>query len=500
MNSRRSNLHNGSVALSHYEKKMLKKKLSLLRFWTGILLGLLIVLASNLHAFAWTTPINISHTTGRSKLPTVEVDENNHVHVIWQDNTLGNNDILYCLNDGGDWSTPVNLSNNPTDSENSNIIIDAAGHPHVVWEDWDLGEIFWTFYDGFSWSSPANISSTPGPSYCPRLAADDSGRVFVVWFDEWEQWDIYFSVYDGIAWSTPQNLTNDPVDSAFPDIAIDSKGCIHLVWMDYGNIDIYYSKYDGNSWSGPVNVSPLAGWAVDPKVIVDSQDRPHVVWEQRSGGFLGYYTFYDDSTWQEPMKISDFDPLRVPEIDFDSQDVLHAVWTTAGEVGGEAYWNHCAEGSWSLPYNLSNTPDEASGSPDIGVDSFDILHVTYVEFCGDNWEILYTQNNPTRVDSHVLEKVPRLFKLEQNYPNPFNSETTIHYCLSAGEPTHLSIIIYNLLGEKVTTLVNGKHISGEYLAKWNGKDKNGMTVSSGIYFYHLRAGNLTATRKMVLVH
>ena len=486
--------------MSDTEKKMLKKKLSLLRFWTGFLFGLMIVLASNLHALAWTTPINISNTTGRSKIPSLEVGDYNRVHVIWQDDTLGNNDILYCLNNGGDWSIPVNLSNDLTDSENSDMTIDAAGHAHVVWEDWDRGEVLWTFYDGVSWPSPINISNTPGHSYCPRLTADDSGRVFVVWFDIWEQSDIYFSVYDGNAWSTPQNLTDDPVDSAYPDIAFDSKGCVHLVWMDYGSYDIYYSKYDGNSWSNPVNISRLAGQSVDPKVIIDSQDRPHVVWEQRSGGYHGYYTFYDDSTWQEPMMISDFDPLRVPEIDFDSQTVLHAVWTTAGDVGGEAYWNFYAEGSWSVPYNLSNTPDQPSGTPDIGVDLLNILHVVYVEVYGDNWEILYTRRNPTGVDSHASEKVPQLFMLKQNYPNPFNSETMINYCLSVDEPTQLSIIIYNLLGEKVTTLVSGEHISGEYAAKWNGEDKNGIAVSSGIYFYHLQAGNLTATRKMVLLH
>jgi len=446
---------------------------------------------------AWTTPINISHTSGRSKYPSLKVDGFNHVHVVWEDNTLGNNDILYCLNDGDDWSTPVNLSNDPTDSEVSEIIIDANGHPHVVWEDWNLEEVFWSFYDGVSWASPVNISNSPGYSSSPRLAADDSGRVFVVWHELWGQADIYLSIYDGLAWSMPQNLTNDPVDSGYPDIAIDSNGCIHVVWMDYGSYDIYYLKYDENSWSDPANISHLEGQSVDPKVTIDSQDRPHVVWEQRSGGYHGYYTFCEDSIWQEPMEISDFNPLRIPEIDFDSQDVLHAVWTTAGDVGGEAYWNYYAVGSWSVPYNLSNTPNEASGSPDIGVDSFDIIHVAYVEFYGDNWEILYTQSHLTGIDSYASEKVPQLFKLEQNHPNPFNVQTCIEYQIPRASEVFLSV--YNVIGQRVRVLENDSQPAGRHRVIWNGQDEDGLEVVSGVYFARLQAGEFTFTKKMVLI-
>jgi hypothetical protein len=89
-------------------------------------------------------------------------------------------------------------------------------------------------------------------------------------------------------------------------------------------------------------------------------------------------------------------------------------------------------------------------------------------------------------------QLPFEYALDQNYPNPFNPVTTIQFSLEKTARTTLEI--YNVLGQKVATLVNGELNAGAYRYQWNG---SGM--ASGIYFYRLRSDNFVATKKMLLV-
>ena len=90
---------------------------------------------------------------------------------------------------------------------------------------------------------------------------------------------------------------------------------------------------------------------------------------------------------------------------------------------------------------------------------------------------------------------PENFYLEQNYPNPFNPVTMINYQLPMSNDVELSV--YNLLGQKVATLVSEKQKAGYHQVKWDASRTTGM--ASGIYLYRLRAGQYIDTRKMVLI-
>lgn len=88
-------------------------------------------------------------------------------------------------------------------------------------------------------------------------------------------------------------------------------------------------------------------------------------------------------------------------------------------------------------------------------------------------------------------------ELKGNHPNPFNPETTIRYSVSANEPVNIEI--YNVKGQLVKTLVNEIKSSGNHSAVWNGKDNNNNNVSSGVYFYKMKAGKFSSTKKMILM-
>ncbi|MFQ5638765.1 MAG: FlgD immunoglobulin-like domain containing protein [bacterium] len=109
--------------------------------------------------------------------------------------------------------------------------------------------------------------------------------------------------------------------------------------------------------------------------------------------------------------------------------------------------------------------------------------------------------------SNVITAViglPATFVLSQNFPNPFNPETRIQYELPAVVAQNQSSVrtvlsIYNLLGQKVRTLVDEEQAPGYYSVLWNGKDDTGRQAPSGIYLYRVRSGNHVDTKKMVLV-
>jgi hypothetical protein len=93
--------------------------------------------------------------------------------------------------------------------------------------------------------------------------------------------------------------------------------------------------------------------------------------------------------------------------------------------------------------------------------------------------------------------LPTTYDLAQNYPNPFNPTTTIEYQIPA--PVHVAVEIYNMLGEKVTTLVDEEQAAGYYRVEWNGKDSQQRSVSSGAYYCKMRAGGFARVKKMMLV-
>ena len=88
--------------------------------------------------------------------------------------------------------------------------------------------------------------------------------------------------------------------------------------------------------------------------------------------------------------------------------------------------------------------------------------------------------------------VPTKYKLHTNYPNPFNPTTTIKYDLP--EDTQVKLVIYNILGQKVATLVDGFKEAGYHQAIWQGNN-----LSSGLYFYQFQTKKFTQIKKMLLV-
>ena len=96
------------------------------------------------------------------------------------------------------------------------------------------------------------------------------------------------------------------------------------------------------------------------------------------------------------------------------------------------------------------------------------------------------------------ETAPVLGMLAQNYPNPFNPTTTISFNLV--EAGNVTLDVYNTKGQLVNTLVNNEvYTTGNHNVVWNGVDSRGKGLTSGVYFYKIKSGKFTSTKKMILL-
>ena len=93
---------------------------------------------------------------------------------------------------------------------------------------------------------------------------------------------------------------------------------------------------------------------------------------------------------------------------------------------------------------------------------------------------------------HDLKVLPPRYGIDQNYPNPFNPTSTIKYTLP--KESHITFIIYDILGREIATLVNETQEAGYKSVQFNASN-----LASGIYFYRLQAGAFTETKKLLLI-
>lgn len=145
------------------------------------------------------------------------------------------------------------------------------------------------------------------------------------------------------------------------------------------------------------------------------------------------------------------------------------------------------------------------------VDSYDQNPVWTYEEPGD-YTVTLTSSNAYNEDTEIKENyihvtegtsanediVPTTSQLIGNYPNPFNPTTTISFSVTQTSP-FVTLEIFNLKGQKVKQLVNETLPAGSHSVIWNGTNDSGKSVTSGIYFYKMKTGSYTYTRKMILM-
>jgi hypothetical protein len=434
------------------------------------------------------------------------------VHVVWFDYRDGNDEIYYkrSIDAGVSWGADVRLTNNTGSSWEPSVAVSGTT-VHVAWEDYRDGnrEIYYkrSTDAGVSWGADTRLTNNSSYSKYPSVTVSGS-VVHVVWQDNRDgNYEIYYkrSTDAGISWGADTRLTNNIDYSEFPSVAV-SGPVVHIVWHDYrdGETEIYYKRSidAGISWGTDIRLTNNPAYSSYPSVAV-SGTVVHVLWDDDRHGYDEiYYKHSTDAgvSWGADTRLTnDTNKSAFPSVAVSGLFV-HVVWWKQGG-NWEIYYKRSidAGNTWSSETQLTNY-FSLSSSPSVAV-SGSVVHVVWWDNRDWNREIYYKRDptgNPIGI-KNISSEIPS-YSLEQNYPNPFNPMTNVKFQiantplnpLSRGEM--ISLKVFDITGKEIETLVNEQLEPGTYETTFNAS-----TLTSGVYFYKLSAGDFSETKKMLLL-
>ncbi|MCI0693371.1 YCF48-related protein [candidate division KSB1 bacterium] len=401
------------------------------------------------------------------------------------------------MNNGLAYTNILSLAVNQTTG-----MIVAGTHCGGVFRSSDYG-------DNWEWAGLPSAQVT-------ALTVNPNGRFFagVARFALIEtQGDIYYAD-DGITWKkvTPDN-------DAYFSFAVNSAGHIYagtgfyqlcgiINICDYG--DIYRSTNNGGSWSR------VASKLDDFVYALAVAPSGRVFAGTGEGVYRSRNEFWDKLNPYNTRSLV-IDPLNSNIIldgtsggiwrSSDSGDSWTLVrsmpnnftWALVTQPTGEIFAGTEKSGVLkSTDAGMTWTPINM-GLTNMNVRSLAIHHTSGKIFVGTNGSGVFRHvETPTSVaETQSPNGAPEAFVLYTNTPNPFNPSTTIKYALS--QQIEVKLMIFDILGRHVRTLVEQRQQAGRYAAIWDGRNEQGQLVGSGTFLYQLRAGNFVQTRRMALV-
>jgi hypothetical protein len=424
---------------------------------------------------------NISNNPSRSFSPILDVDYNSNVHLLWSER-IGKithltvaTDLFYTIKKNGIFIQPVSIFRR-TDTAvsskglcglyiplNQKMKLDNENNVHILFTTGDT-IVFNIFRHLLKKDSTWIESSTiPFTQVYYDFLFDENNIIHLAMIHpakDIPQYDVnsifYSSSNDlGKTW-TKEVLVNRSGRLAAFDLEIlkDNAGIIHIVWGKDSNADgftdcVYHSiSTDGINWSKPdIFGQGLGNFCEDFHIVKDSKNTIYIFFTI-SEQFIGtssnlYYSYFNGMEWSKIEMI--YSDARHFKAAFDQDDLLHIVYL-----------------------------DRDTNRPTYKM-------VTYT----------HTTNPITSITNNKND-IPDHYTILQNYPNPFNSSTVIEYSLP--KVSYVEIKVYNINGEIVSNLVNEVQTAGKHQVCF---DKN--DIASGIYFYQIKAGNFTASKKMILL-
>lgn len=358
-------------------------------------------------AQTWSAPKRLTWNSGGSVVPVITVDSGNIIHVVWEDNSPGNNELFYKFStDGGsNWSAIRRLTWNAGWSMYPSIAADKNTGIHVVWEDSTSGnsEIFYKYSidSGATWSTLKRLTWNPGSSSDVSITTDMVNGIHVVWQDYTPMnHEIFYkrSTDSGATWSGLTQLTWNLAESSNPSITADSENGIHVVWHDNtpGNYEIYYkhSTDNGITWSGPKRLTWNKGNSFGPSITSDPNNRIHIVWQDVTFGNYDIFHKYstdNGNSWSLLKRLTwNRINLNEPAITSDLNNGIHIAWHDK-TLGNDEIFYRNSTNSGVLWSKLTRVTWSGNGSwdPSIDADMSNGIHlVWYANTPGDS-EIFY---------------------------------------------------------------------------------------------------------------
>ena len=368
------------------------------------------------------------------------------------------------------------------------------------------GNIFVATADGLYRSTDScnswNKLNTPVPSInCLAINSNDEIFLGVI--------GIFCSTDNGDTWKE-MGLSQLRITA----ITFNSKDDVFVVADVPEDVSVYRSTDNGSTWS---NQGLKSEWAMITTIAINKIDQIIAIRDQRPEN--GVYLSNDDgSTWQL-MSINVYDVAVFDSLNnliaggwnginysfnngadwFPMNDGLMGseIVSIAINTSGYFYVGMFGGGIFTSMKIGEKWTGINSGITDLDINVLTISADGYL-FVGTNNGKLFRSIHSTTDIKQDNYSIPNQFSLSQNYPNPFNPTTSIQYSVISNE--YVSLRVYDVLGNEVATLVNEEKQPGNYEVSFNTQlTTNNRQLSSGVYFYQLRAANFVQTKKMIVL-
>ena len=358
------------------------------------------LISATLNAQTWNPRVRLTYNDGSSRSPCVAVGPNKVIHVVWNDTlTFGHYEILHkrSTNGGTVWSYTKRITWNSDDSVFPEIAVDSNNHIHLVWQDYSFGN-YEVLYKkstniGISWSQTTRMTWNSEGSIHPVIAIDTNDNIYVVWGNGYAGNSEIFcrkSTDGGASWSALKRLTWSTDISTDPAIAIDSNDNVCIAWEETkgGDDEIMFKRSldGGNTWSSPVRITYNSGESQSPTLAANSSSGIFLAWNDDTPG--NDEIFFKKSTngggtWSNPLRSTYTTFLSFePVLSVDGSNAVHLIWLDRTPGNDEVFYKSSTNGgnSWSSPTRLTwSALSQFASGPDMFSDKDNNIYIVYAE-------------------------------------------------------------------------------------------------------------------------
>ncbi len=454
--------------------------------------------------------INLSQNTTNSINPLI-MDFNNDKIVFWQDDLNGDYDIYFKYKAGNSWSTIQNI-NTPYNSHILSTSIFEQDSIFLLWRkntgnsnsivmgkiyNYSLIDTVELIQHNFSTIESADIyydSNNKSVNLCWNSLTSDSSKIYYSYRDSNNVWHSPLLLHSQSRFAEKLKLRKDKV------------GNLYCFWVNGDSAIVAYKyKNSGSIWSQLeiINNDGIYNY-FDYDAEIDDSLNIHVVMQEHSlttliNSFL--YTKWDGLNWS-PLEYIPFTKRAPtiyrmyyhPEIDFSDNNYCVVSCDQINYTVHLQPYAYCISSSvkldsgWHTNRNIAEY--HQSFSTKIVVDDNDNINFVWIDSTDGDFDVYYKSTDLITKIYDSKNAYIYSYNLMQNYPNPFNPNTTIKFEIPKQE--NVKIEIFNLLGQKIQTLLNKKMSSGLHEIKFSAQN-----LSSGIYLYKIEAGEFKQMRKMI---
>jgi hypothetical protein len=462
--------------------------------------------------------------------PSISVNDSGDFIITWADerNGFDNYDIYaQCYSSDGtsqDSNFKVNDDQGIASQYHPSISVDSIGNFIISWWDGRNGpfDIYAQRFasGGTVLGSNFRVNDYPGSGYqgIPSISTDGSGNFIITWIDERNgNQDIYAQRYssDGTALGSNFQVNDDQGSASqfLPSISVNGSGNFIITWGDgrngFDNFDIYTQRYssDGTALGSNFKVNDDPGNTSQraPAILTDDSGNFIITWHDERNSDEGdiYAQRYssDGTALGSNFQVNDDQGTagqRYPSISKNDSGNFIITWHDYRNGNWDIYAQRYLNDGNALKSNfkITNIGEGAQIWPDVKLWNNLIYNTWQDNRTGgtgfDIWANVLDWDNPDWIGDDELHQIPLEFVLHQNYPNPFNSSTKIKYELPRAEK--VKIEVFNLLGQKIETLINKPLSAGIHEVEFNRQN-----LSSGIYLYKIDTREFKDVRKMILL-